>query len=269
MLSGYLVAMFSAMYRGIPIVLAERNSPDVYNLTRARKFKFLYFQLMRFASGITVQLDCYIDKYPKFLRKKIKVIYNEILVSPKKLEKKQSEQIFTFGFVGRFSYQKQPLRLLESFSRHVARDSGSRLVFFGKGELESEMRAMIEDYNLETFVRIEPPSKDLEHIYSSFDALCLPSLWEGFPNVAGEAMAYGIPVLGNVNCLGLQEIIEENIGILAEFENENTDGFRNLKQLMSSRPQLSTEIQSHFMTLQNYNFQFLWNEVANDAIKQI
>ena len=268
MLSGYLVALPSAKSLGVPILLAERNSPDVYNLTRARKFKFLYFQLMRFTSGITVQLNCYVKKYPTYLQKKIKVIYNEIMITPKGYEGIRSEKDITFGFVGRFSFQKQPLQLLESFSRHIALGGKSKLVFFGKGELEADIRKIIEQDKLERYVKIEEPKKDLDQIYNSIDVLCVPSLWEGYPNVVGEAMAYGRPILGNINCLGLEEIITENVGILVDFESSSVDGFEQTKQFISTIPNLPTKIENHFRKMQNYDFRLLWDEAVNDAVKQ-
>lgn len=267
MLSGYLVALPSAKSLGVPILLAERNSPDVYNLTRARKFKFLYFQLMRFTSGITVQLNCYVNKYPTYLQRKIKVIYNEIMLTPKGIEGNRSDQDITFGFVGRFSFQKQPLQLIESFSRHVALGGESKLVFFGKGELEADMRKLIKQNKLERYVQIEQPMKNLDQIYTSIDVLCLPSLWEGFPNVVGEAMAYGRPILGNINCLGLDEIVIENVGVLVDFENSSVDGFEQIKQLISAIPDISTKVENHFRKIQDYNFHLLWDEVVNDAVK--
>ena len=212
MLSGFLAALPTSKLVGIPIILAERNSPDVYNLTRAKKFKNLYFQLMRASSGITVQLEIYKSRYPKYLQDRIKVIYNEILVTPSDLNKKKNSRPFTFGFVGRFSYQKQPISLIDSFARHVTEGNDSRLLFIGRGELESEMKKRISDLELGDRVRIMEPLQDLDKIYNSLDVLCIPSLWEGIPNVVGEAMRYGIPILGNQNCLGLSELVSPETG---------------------------------------------------------
>lgn len=267
MLSGYLVSLPTAILTGTPIVLAERNSPDVYDLTRARKYKFIYFLLMRISNVITVQLDTYKNGYPKFLRSRIKVIYNEIIVSSNQSSQSAAERPFTFGFVGRFSFQKQPVRLIESFARHIARGNNSRLVFIGKGELELEMRNKISILGLENHVTILAPIKEISDIYSTLDALCLPSLWEGFPNVVGEAMLYGLPVLGNRNCLGLDELVTNETGILVDFEDEQVDGFAVLREEIKGNKFHGDVIRQHIGEFQKFNFAMAWNQVVIYATK--
>jgi GalNAc-alpha-(1->4)-GalNAc-alpha-(1->3)-diNAcBac-PP-undecaprenol alpha-1,4-N-acetyl-D-galactosaminyltransferase len=265
MLSGYLVALPSAMFTRTAIVLAERNSPDVYELTRAKKHKAFYFQLMRISSGITVQLGSYKNRYPKFLQKKIRVIHNEIIVSGDSRNLFKTARPFTFGFVGRFSYQKQPIRLLESFARHIAAGHDSRLVFFGKGELEPEMVKAISLFHLEEYVTIHAPIKAIDDMYNSIDALCLPSLWEGFPNVVGEAMMYGLPTLGNKHCFGLKDLITSKVGLLIDFEDTGFDGFATLRAMFETNDQNKLEIMSHINRLQRFDFVKLWNQVTIDA----
>jgi glycosyltransferase involved in cell wall biosynthesis len=267
MLSGYLIALPSAILTRTPIVLAERNSPDVYELTRAKKYKRLYFYLMRFASVITVQLEVYKKRYPEFLQRKIQVIHNEILISPKTGNRIRAVRPFTFGFVGRLCHQKQPIRLLESFARHISAGYDSRLIFFGQGELGVELRSKISHLQLEDLVTISEPIRNLDEIYNLIDALCLPSLWEGFPNVVGEAMTYGLPILGNRNCFGLSELVTERVGLLVDFEDENSDGFLNLISLFRNNQLHKLEIIEHINKLQDHDFVELWNQVTLDATK--
>ena len=267
MLSGYIAALPTAILTRTPIVLAERNSPDVYDLTRAKKYKYIYFLLMQFSAGITVQLDAYKNRYPKFLRSRIKVIYNEIIVSSNESDRGSSQRPFTFGFVGRFSFQKQPVRLIESFARHIAGGNNSHLVFIGKGELELEMRNRISILDLDDHVTILSPIKEITDIYSSMDALCIPSLWEGFPNVVGEAMMYGLPVLGNRDCLGLSDLVTNESGILIDFEDKGVDGFMALRSMTKSNKYSSDVIRKHIGKFQKFDFVELWNQVAIDAIK--
>lgn len=267
MLSGFLAALPTAAICRTPLVLAERNSPDVYKITLSKKYSKLYFLLMRFSAVITVQLEEYKHGYPTFLQSKIKVIYNEILLRPREPLVQNDRTNFTFGFVGRFSYQKQPIMLLDSFARHISTGNSSHLIFFGKGELESEIRKRVSFLGIQDYVKLNEPIEDLEKIYTSIDALCLPSLWEGFPNVVGEAMMYGLPVLGNKECLGLSALVSRHTGLLINFEDPNIDGFSMLRALVERNEHIAVEIQTSIRKLQEFNFVELWNEVVSDATR--
>jgi glycosyltransferase involved in cell wall biosynthesis len=58
---------------------------------------------------------------------------------------------------------------------------------------------------------------DLGPYYLSSDIFCLPSRWEGFPNVVGEALAHGLPVVGFHECAGMKSLVENfKTGVLAQ-----------------------------------------------------
>ena len=70
-------------------------------------------------------------------------------------------------------------------------------------------------------VKFLPPRKKLNSLYLKSDLFCLPSLWEGFPNVVGEALSFGLPVVGFRDCAGVKELITDNLnGVIANGNND-------------------------------------------------
>jgi len=112
------------------------------------------------------------------------------------------------GFLGRLVEQKNPLLLLDVLG--VLRGEGHRLTVIGDGPLLAEMRqraAALALIDRVEFVGSLPRAQALERL-RAVDVLLLPSLWEGMPLAALEAMAMGVPVVASA-VGGLKEVIED------------------------------------------------------------
>ena len=112
------------------------------------------------------------------------------------------------GFLGRLVEQKSPLLLLGVLD--ALRGEGFRLAVIGDGPLLDELRrraAALALTDRVEFVGSLPRAQALERL-RSIDVLLMPSLWEGMPLAALEAMAMGVPVVASA-VGGLKEIIED------------------------------------------------------------
>ena len=110
--------------------------------------------------------------------------------------------------VGRLCEQKGQLLLIEAARILAERGTDFKLVLAGDGDDRSAIEALIEQYGLETRIRITgwiSGSQVRDEILSS-RALVLPSFAEGLPVVIMEAMALRRPVISTY-VAGIPELV--------------------------------------------------------------
>jgi glycosyltransferase involved in cell wall biosynthesis len=109
--------------------------------------------------------------------------------------------------VGRFVGEKNHIRLTGILAELSKLDSSARLLLVGQGdnEVESKVRALLCELNLETRVVFTGLRTDIPRLLKAADLLLFPSLWEGLPGTVLEACAAGTPVLAS-DLPGVQEI---------------------------------------------------------------
>ena len=95
--------------------------------------------------------------------------------------------------VGRLAPQKNHAFLLRVFAELLLLEPRAQLLLVGEGGLEGEIRSRIKGLGLGDSVCLLGMRPDVPRILSAADALALPSLYEGMPNVVVEAQAAGLP----------------------------------------------------------------------------
>jgi glycosyltransferase involved in cell wall biosynthesis len=202
------------------LILSERNSPAIYRLTSANKFRYLYFTLMLFANRITVQFDSYKYKYPQFLRHKIVTIPNSI-ASNSTIQSISKVDFPEFVYAGRFSFQKQLKKLIRAFVAYKDLGGNGNLALYGEGEARKEILELIGNLNASSYITVKPPASNMNEIFNSTRFNCLFSIWEGFPNSLAEGLKAGIPAIGFENCDGVSDLITENFNGWLLKDNDN------------------------------------------------
>ncbi|MGV3486297.1 MAG: glycosyltransferase [Planctomycetaceae bacterium] len=107
---------------------------------------------------------------------------------------------YTIVCVGRMSEEKGQrdlLLALDRLRRHYPDFQLPRLWLVGDGPQRKAMEAMSAKLRLEDCVVFVGHVTNPAPWVATADALCLPSLFEGFPNVMLEAMALGTPVIAS------------------------------------------------------------------------
>lgn len=125
-------------------------------------------------------------KFQENIRKKIREQY-------------QLKNQLVIGFVGRISYQKNPLFLLDILKECKKIRKDIQLMVIGTGNLEEEMKEKIKDDHLEENVIMVGVVSDVYHYYNAMDVFLLPSKYEGLGIVNIESQASGLPTIVSTN----------------------------------------------------------------------
>lgn len=109
------------------------------------------------------------------------------------------ENALIIGHVGRFMVQKNHMFLLVVFAQLQRLRPEARLLLIGEGRLEEKIRQKAEELGVLKFITFLGRRSDVNAWMKAMDVLLLPSLWEGFPNVAIEAQASALPTYMSEN----------------------------------------------------------------------
>jgi glycosyltransferase involved in cell wall biosynthesis len=119
-------------------------------------------------------------------------------------------------FAARLVDQKDPLLMVEVAAG--LRDEGVKfqLHVVGEGELEGQVKGLVDERGLAESVLFHPPTAGLQSWYAAADALLLTSKFEGVPCVLFEAMAMGLPIVAPA-LPGISELLhEEDDGLIEQ-----------------------------------------------------
>ena len=219
-------------------------------------------------------LDYSLEK-DKINVRKYKIIYNGIKLDeyiPSKKQESDYKKEFgilsdesVIGNVGVLSIRKGQKYLIEAFARILNDKKNIKLLIFGS-EREHEIKVAEEIYelikknNLNDYVKIIQPRKDLNLIYNIFDVYVMPSITEGLSLSAIEAMLMRKICLFS-DIAPFKEMVEDNVnGFL--FKSEDVDALYNkLKYILENLDSLkSIGVNARNIALEKYDVKNMCRE---------
>jgi glycosyltransferase involved in cell wall biosynthesis len=119
--------------------------------------------------------------------------------------------------VGRLIAKKGFANLIRACSLLAQREKSFRCEIIGEGPLENELRAQIEQLDLQNRVALSgaKPQRDVRHRLAAANVFILPSVvdvhggMDNLPTVIMEAMAMGLPVI-STDIGGIPEMVVQN-----------------------------------------------------------
>jgi len=117
-------------------------------------------------------------------------------------------------YIGRLRAVKGVEFGIRAVAKAFEQNPKMKLALAGEGDQRKQLEALSAELGIENNVKFLGVRKDLPNVLSACDSVIMPSLTEGFPRVAIEAMASSKPVIAT-NVGGVPEaIIDGQSGIL-------------------------------------------------------
>ena len=214
-----IIKMLGVKYN---LIVSERNTSQTNSIKERIKF-FLY----RWANWIvpnSYMQETFIKvNYPN-LSEKVRTITNFVDTDFFKPAENSISKDIRMLCVGRLTAQKNVLTFLKALS--ILHNDGVSLTIDWVGNMRTQYAndcfALIDELGLQNCIIFKGETKDVLSEYHNHDVLCLPSLYEGFPNVVCEAMSCGLPVLCSDVCDNPRIIKEGENGFLFDPKSEQS-----------------------------------------------
>lgn len=215
--------LYAAKKAGVPVRIAHSHSTSnkkewkkniLKNLLRpfSKKYATDYFCCSELAGRYLFGDRCYDGGKVFLLKNAIDVNrfqFNSDIRNLKRKELEINEDTLIIGHVGRFVTQKNHSFLIEIFSELLKIHSNSKLLLVGKGPLYDEINRKVEGLNISDKVIFLGQRADVNELYQAFDAVILPSLYEGLVVVLVEAQCAGLPCLSSTEISNETQITED------------------------------------------------------------
>jgi glycosyltransferase involved in cell wall biosynthesis len=112
------------------------------------------------------------------------------------------------GTITRLMPSKGNQYLVDAVKEMTARQPAVRVYIVGEGELDADLRAQAKALGLGDRLVFLGFQRDVAAVLSAFDIVVFPSLWEGTPLTAFEALAAGKPIVAT-DADGLLDILTD------------------------------------------------------------
>lgn len=188
--------------RRFRLIVSERNTTQ-----RIGRSERVRFPLYRCADAIVPNSYAqgrFLKAHYPWMQKKLKIISNFVDLNRFTPNYKQRGEIAKLLIVGSIANSKNTKGVIEACRILKERNVSFQLAWYGWTDTPTsymlESKKLIERYQLKDFVEFKNKQLDIAFAYQEAEYYCMPSFYEGTPNVLCEAIASGLPVVSSQVC---------------------------------------------------------------------
>lgn len=201
----------------IHLIVSERNTSQKTGL--GERIRFNLFRLANYVVPNSYAQGDYLSRHFPFLNKKVVVIPNFVdlnhFVPPMEKKKNNLPEIVVVATIWQ---SKNTIGFVDAVKQLKDKGYQFHVSWYGKDESTIEYfnqcQNKIDAYHLNDYIELKNKTSNIKEKYQDGDYFCLPSFYEGTPNVICEAMACGLPVACSDVCDNARYVHEGENGFL-------------------------------------------------------
>lgn len=198
------------------LIVSERNTTQRVGWNELIRFH-LYHVANYIVPNSFTQFN-YLNQHYSWMKKKLRTICNYVDLDRFHPVSHSKSQIAEIIVVASLWESKNPSGLLDVCKLLKDQQAKVHITWFGINDIVTEAQQKllrsVREMNLSDFIVFLPKTKSIEDEYHKADFLCLPSFYEGTPNVICEAIASGLPIICSDVCDNGLYVIEGKNGFL-------------------------------------------------------
>lgn len=198
-----IIACFAKIFNPrVLLIVSERNTSQIFN--NKERFSFNLYRVANYVVPNSYSQTEFILEHAQFLKNKLKTITNFVDTQsfyPGDCPMGGTVRLLT---VARITRQKNILNYLKALD--IVRKAGYSFkadwygYADGGGIYAEKCYSMLKELDLGNYFQFHAPTSDVLKEYHTSSLFCLPSSYEGTPNVVCEAMSCGLPILCSDVC---------------------------------------------------------------------
>lgn len=215
------------------LIVSERNTTQAVGMNERVRF-FLY----RWADAIvpnSYAQENYLTSHYPWMQKKLKTITNFVDLDYFSFIERKKRKVPEIVIAATIWSSKNTLGFIEAVKKLVDRNSRFHVSWYGKSNIDmdyyNESLQKIQEYGIQDYIELKDKTKQIKNVYHNADLFCLPSFYEGTPNVICEAISTGLPVACSDVCGNYIYVKPGCNGVLFDPNNPN-DMANKISQLL-------------------------------------
>ena len=218
------------------LIVSERNTTQ--QITSKDKVRFF---LYRFANAVvpnSYSQEKFLASRYGWMKEKLHTITNFVDLNNFAFNSHARTDLPLIVIAASIWPPKNTLGFIEALRILTQNKIAYKVKWYGYSEANEEYfkvaQAKIDEYQLNEYIELLPKTKHIQEVYRQSDYFCLPSFYEGVPNVIAEAMAIGRPILCSNVCDNPRYVVEGVNGFLFDPNNPENMAEQILKGLSVS-----------------------------------